>query len=315
LSSLGDFLGGQYGWLAIFGLIVAFTLLTILYYTKKDKYDPEPPGRLILAFVLGVVSVIPALLLSILGAIIVSFNGLLMTILVAPIMEETAKLWFVIYLSKSDAFDGPLDGLIYGAMVGAGFAAAENLLYATTAAVGQGITAGLTLTAIRSVTQVVGHPLYTGLAGIGVGEWKVGLESNKYNKIWRSMLFHGLWNLSANLATTVMVLVGLGTVIVVNVLFLRRELNRALKLDKEAYDRGYYTDKEERLRNKEAMMSEQVQQWRAAPPQPFQPSVVAQQPVPESATVPVSPPNFCKQCGTKRREGDLFCRNCGFKLL
>ena len=203
MSAFEDFLNGRYGWLLILGIIIVFTALTIIFYTRKDKYDPEPPSRLIYAFILGIIAVIPAVILSILGALLVGFNEVFLSIIIAPVMEEIAKLFFVIYLAKSNHFDGPLDGLIYGAMVGAGFAAAENVLYGFTAVLGDGISTGITLTAIRSVTQIVGHPLYTGLAGVGVGEWKVGLQSSKYNKLWRSILFHGAWNLSANLVQIV----------------------------------------------------------------------------------------------------------------
>ena len=183
---------------------------------------------------------IPALIFSLIGGLFVGFNTVLLSVIIAPVMEEIAKLLFVIYLAKSDDFDGPLDGLIYGAMVGAGFAAAENVLYGFAQV---HLSQGVTLTAFRSLTLIIGHPLYTGLAGVGVGEWKVGMARSKYDKIWRSMLFHGLWNLSASMSNIVLLFIGLVVVVVMNVIVLRRELRRTLAIDKSAYERGYYTQK------------------------------------------------------------------------
>ena len=49
----------------------------------------------------------------------------------APIVEEFAKGLgvFLIFVSARRAFDGPIDGIVYGALVGAGFAFTENIQY------------------------------------------------------------------------------------------------------------------------------------------------------------------------------------------
>lgn len=287
-----------YGVYIIFAIIGIFTILTVRFYSKKDIYDPEPKGRLFLAFILGIVSVIPALIFSLIGGLFVGFNTILLSVIIAPVMEEIAKLLFVIYLAKSDDFDGPLDGLIYGAMVGAGFAAAENVLYGF----GQvNLSQGVTLTAFRSLTLIIGHPLYTGLAGVGVGEWKVGMARSKYDKIWRSMLFHGLWNLSASMSNIVLLFIGLVVVVVINVIVLRRELRRTLAIDKSAYERGYYTQKNQSneqfnfQQNRDSNMSINN----------FDPN----NDMIENGNLIKD--NFCRDCGTSRFEGDRFCRNCG----
>ncbi|MHA2501856.1 MAG: PrsW family glutamic-type intramembrane protease [Candidatus Kariarchaeaceae archaeon] len=320
MADLLSFLNGPYGWLVILAIIISFTVLTILYYTRKDKYDPEPKSRLLYAFFLGIISIVPAIILSLIGGIFIGFDLFLMSVLIAPVTEEIAKLYFVIYLAKSDEFDGPLDGLIYGAMVGAGFAAAENLLYGYAALVGEGIASGIALTAIRSVTQIIGHPLYTGLAGVGVGEWKVGLEASKYGKLWRSMLFHGAWNLSANLWSVSAILIGLGTVIVVNIIFLRREFHRTIALDKLAWERGYY-DQKSRLPTQHPRWQQGPPVSGLATPDPTGPQLA--ETTAESGTDPVIPqdetapsaPSFCRNCGMKRTPGDIFCRTCGTKMI
>src|SRR4051812_21561039 len=53
--------------------------------------------------------------------------------LVAPIVEEAVKaiILVALFLFSWREFDDVLDGVIYGAMVGLGFAFAENMLYLT----------------------------------------------------------------------------------------------------------------------------------------------------------------------------------------
>ncbi len=113
-------------------------LILLLFILRKDRCRPEPPGLLLKAFGLGVLSVIPALLLielfaelslfsreiaSVGDAVWLSFWG-------AAIPEELAKffmLWLV--LRKNPYFDERMDGIVYAVCVALGFAALENVLY------------------------------------------------------------------------------------------------------------------------------------------------------------------------------------------
>src|SRR6185437_13183492 len=49
----------------------------------------------------------------------------------APVVEEFAKGLgvLVIFLTARRAFDGPVDGIVYGALIAAGFAFTENIQY------------------------------------------------------------------------------------------------------------------------------------------------------------------------------------------
>ena len=52
------------------------------------------------------------------------------TLLVGPVVEEILKfLIILLYCSKLDDFDEPMDGLVYGATAALGFAMAENFHY------------------------------------------------------------------------------------------------------------------------------------------------------------------------------------------
>ncbi|MFV2015535.1 MAG: PrsW family intramembrane metalloprotease, partial [Candidatus Heimdallarchaeota archaeon] len=163
-------------------------------------------------------------------------------VIIAPVIEEFTKGFFVVQLSKDESFDGPLDGLIYGAMVGSGFATIENLLYGFSAIL-INIDAGVQLTIYRSLPQIVGHPLYTGIMGAGVGAYKVGLNRSKYNLVWQSIVLHGMWNGAASIADPTLFYVGLAIVVGISIIRLRGELIKAIELDKQAYERGYYVQK------------------------------------------------------------------------
>ncbi|MHA2250869.1 MAG: PrsW family intramembrane metalloprotease [Candidatus Kariarchaeaceae archaeon] len=260
MSFISGWINGPYVWVLIFIIVIFFTLLTILFYYSRDKYEPEPISRIFLAFLLGIFSIIPALILELILVFFVR-SEVLIAILVAPIVEEFVKGWMVIYLSRHDNFDGPLDGLIYGAMVGSGFAAAENLFYGFAALYipEGGISVGLTITTIRSLTQIIGHPLYTGLMGVGVGEYKVGLIHNKYQQIWRSILLHSMWNGAASLPGLIF-FAGILGVIIISLYVLKKELSSAIKLDRQAYERGYYEAKRIYLEEQKRIRIQQ-QQW------------------------------------------------------
>ena len=49
----------------------------------------------------------------------------------APLVEESAKaiILLIFFFAKRDEFDGVVDGIVYAAMVGLGFAMTENIQY------------------------------------------------------------------------------------------------------------------------------------------------------------------------------------------
>lgn len=89
----------------------------------------------------------------------------------APIVEETAKamILFIFFFWKKDEFDGVIDGIVYAAMAGLGFAMTENIQYygrAVMQAGGEGLTVVFIL---RGFLAPFSHPLFTSLTGIGLG--------------------------------------------------------------------------------------------------------------------------------------------------
>ena len=245
-------------------IVIIFTFLTIVFYYTRDKYEPEPISRIVVAFIYGIISVIPAIVISVLVSSLIPSNTVLFSILIAPVIEEFCKGYFVVLLSKDNTFDGPLDGFVYGAMVGSGFAAVENILYGISAVLQYTNNSGVELTFIRSMTLIIGHPFYTGIMGAGVGAYKVGLQRSPYNEIWVSMMFHAFWNGVASLSTTGTFFLGLLVVIIASIYKMRVELRKAIALDKVAFEQGYYTKKKEYYEQLERMRQESM--WGHYPP-------------------------------------------------
>ena len=167
--------------IALFISIFAAVVPTAAYcavFDRADRYEREPRALLVVAFVWGA---LPAVILSLiseiaLGSPFISDGGSLQAALVegvviAPIVEEIAKgiaLLGLFVWSRSE-FDGALDGLVYGALVGFGFAMTENFMYFV-GAYDQGGFGNLTwLIAVRSVIFGLNHAFYTSLTGIGLG--------------------------------------------------------------------------------------------------------------------------------------------------
>lgn len=140
-----------------------------------DRYEAEPAWTLAVAFLWGaLVAVFFALIINSFGVRVVgatfgreaaSFYGLSVS---APIVEETFKALalFLLFFWKRDEFDGIIDGIVYAAMVGLGFAMTENVKYYADAVAG-GRAVGTFV--VRGMFAPFAHPLFTSMTGIGLG--------------------------------------------------------------------------------------------------------------------------------------------------
>jgi len=103
--------------------------------------------------------------------------------------------------------DSILDGIVYGAMAGLGFAFTENILYFGGALDQQGWGGWAAVVLLRTIPFGLNHALFTGLTGAGLGA--AYLSYNKLVKLaapagglMGGMLFHSIHNLGASLAAT-----------------------------------------------------------------------------------------------------------------
>ena len=99
-------------------------------------------------------------------------------------------------------FNGIIDGIVYAALVGLGFAMTENVLYYGRGAAEEGVVGAVVTFVVRGVMSPFAHPLFTAMTGIGLGSPRrrgsrtlrvaaplVGLGA--------AMVLHSLWNTAA----------------------------------------------------------------------------------------------------------------------
>lgn len=198
--------------------VLAFvpTIIYALMIWWLDRYEKEPIPLLLVAFVWGA---LPAIILSLvlesgmdtsLQVLIPlqSERDITNASLVAPIVEEAVKalILVVLFVAYRREFDNVLDGVIYGAMVGLGFAFVENVLYFSSAAYGGELGVGppnvdemVGLWALRSGVFGLNHSMFTAFTGAALGlarslsvGWQKGLVPSFGLGI--AIIFHGLHN-------------------------------------------------------------------------------------------------------------------------
>jgi RsiW-degrading membrane proteinase PrsW (M82 family) len=167
-------------------VIPALGLAAYVWYS--DVTSNEPLSLLIATFLLGVLTA------NFAAAINSVFSGyfqmipvigmvLFYYLIVGPV-EETVKLLAVrLYAYRSDRFDAVIDGAVYGAMAGLGFATIENALYIFQGVEPAQLDFGLGLigvggqiTAVRALAGP-GHVIYSAFAGYYLGLAKFNREN------------------------------------------------------------------------------------------------------------------------------------------
>lgn len=155
---------------ALSGVIPAIVAMWVV--DRLDRKRPEPAStRRLVAFV-GMLSVIPAIflerwLISDVGASVApqfTYQGASYhAFVVAAGVEEACKIAVVYWIVwRRPEFDERMDGIVYAARAGLGFALVENVGYL----LGQESLQGqLYVWAARALLAVPGHAMWTGMIG------------------------------------------------------------------------------------------------------------------------------------------------------
>jgi len=159
----------------VFGLVPMIVYALILWWF--DRYEKEPIGLVIAAFLWGAV---PAIIFSVIVELVLDIPissfvepgtaNLVGAAVVAPVVEEIVKagaLVLLLLLFRRE-IDSLLDGIIYGGLVGFGFAAVENVLYFANALSEGGLGGVVFLAILRAFVFGLNHALFTGLTGLGI---------------------------------------------------------------------------------------------------------------------------------------------------
>jgi len=184
----------------VLGLVVLSVVpagLLALYVYRTDVTTKEPATLIAATFVLAILFAgFAAVVNSTFGAI--QQAGLIGLVLYYYLVvgpgEEFVKLLAVrLYAYRDDRFDSVIDGAVYGAVAGLGFATIENVLYITQNLQGSGavltavavdflaqfseaVEAGGQITAVRSLAGP-GHVIYSAFAGYYLGLAKFNREN------------------------------------------------------------------------------------------------------------------------------------------
>ena len=211
------------------------SLFLLTFFYLKDRYEREPLLQILMAFGLGLYSMIAAQGMATTAEGWVSAEWLATggeaarlfdAFVLSGAIEEFAK-WVVLILAiyHWDEFDEPLDGVVYGVAVALGFATLENLLYV--------LRLGLGVAWQRALFAVPVHALCGATMGYYAGRAKLG----DGRTLWRDRIlcfvvpifFHGLYDyaLHHGLGPRVWVYISVGSLALWQ--FVLRRVRRALR--------------------------------------------------------------------------------------
>ncbi|MFB6167961.1 MAG: PrsW family intramembrane metalloprotease [Haloferacaceae archaeon] len=218
----------QIGLLTALSAVPALALAGYVYVT--DVTSGEPIELLVPTFLLAVLTATFAAVTNSFAQMILGFGGssglilstLFFFLVVGPV-EETVKLAAIrLYAYRDDRFDTVVDGAVYGAVAGLGFAFIENALYITRRIEGEALGFGLDLigagagiTAVRALAGP-GHVIYSAVAGYYLGLAKFNPEHRGPLVIKGLVLaagIHALYNSTVGIGSGVLnAVTGLGRI-------------------------------------------------------------------------------------------------------
>ncbi|HNF07493.1 MAG TPA: PrsW family intramembrane metalloprotease [Mycobacterium sp.] len=181
--------------------------LVLLCYLWLDRWEPEPPRLLVLAFLWGasIAIVVSVLLEAYIESAInpgQTATSFVTVAVVAPVVEEAAKGMFLLIMMtgrRRNELNSLTDCLVYAGVVAVGFAWLEDIFYI---ADGETLASSLVTAAMRLIMGPFAHPLFTTFTGVGV--YFALQQRNTLAKVGyvvlgylAAVVMHGLWNGSA----------------------------------------------------------------------------------------------------------------------
>ena len=166
-------------------LSVIPALAIALYVWYADITTGEPLSLLVVTFLLAVLfatfaAVVNSALMPAFELIPILGLPLFFYLVVGPVEEFVKILAVRLYAYRTDRFDAVIDGAVYGAVAGLGFATIENAFYITQAL--EGAVAGAEVIGVAGDTAAAralagpGHVLFSAIAGFYLGLAKFNRE-------------------------------------------------------------------------------------------------------------------------------------------
>ncbi|MEU4566488.1 PrsW family intramembrane metalloprotease [Micromonospora sp. NPDC023956] len=222
LFTLGESLGAE---ALLIGLVAAILPVPVLVtcFLWLDRYEPEPLKYLVFCFAWGAF-VSTAASLTVNGFFADRFAdwGLpdaLTAVFSAPFIEELTKALgpLLLLLFRRREWSGITDGLVYCGLSAVGFAMVENILYLGGHSYRSGVeeygpATGAQMVLLTFIVRILifgfAHPLFTSMAGVGLGI--AARTADRRVRVLApiagllvAMMLHGAWNFLPSLALAI----------------------------------------------------------------------------------------------------------------
>ncbi len=195
--------------LGVLGLVSVVPALALAgYFWYEDPTRREPLELLAITFLLAILFASFAALVNTAFSPAFEFLGvvglpLFFFLVVAPIEETVKWLAIRVHAYRDSSFDAVVDGVVYGAVAGLGFAAIENSIYIINvylqtagAGVGTQVDSAVDTAYLRAVVGP-GHVIYSAFAGYYLGLAKFNPD-NRGPIVVKGLVIaafiHGLYN-------------------------------------------------------------------------------------------------------------------------
>jgi len=176
-----------------------------VYIYYSDKWEPEPKGTVVKAFLLGGLACFPTSYIEGVfekvfslqnifsgGSSTIGWQQVFYAFIGVALVEELCKFIFLKgFIYDDREFSEPFDGIVFGGILGCGFATVENLFYVFRL----GQEAGM----LRLFTAVPGHAFLGIILGYFMGRAKFSFEPEK--ELWKGLasvvILHGIYDTAA----------------------------------------------------------------------------------------------------------------------
>ncbi|MEI7511319.1 MAG: PrsW family glutamic-type intramembrane protease [Candidatus Peregrinibacteria bacterium] len=155
-------------WTLAFLCSVLPALGWLLIWRLNDEKEAEPKKMVLLAFLFGILSVLPFFLARHFWGEQLQGIGGWGAIILFAVAEEFVKAFALIRLGKylRIEFTQMVDGIVYATALGLGFAFAENILYFSLSLSSFGVTKAFwAVVVFRSLGTMLAHSLFSGIFG------------------------------------------------------------------------------------------------------------------------------------------------------
>jgi hypothetical protein len=231
--------------------------------------------------------------------------GVFVSAVVAPVVEEGLKFCVVFFfVYKSVEFDEPMDGIVYAAAAGLGFATVENIFYV--------IEGGLPVAILRGFFSVPGHVIFSCIWGFALGIAKFRPEAERGRIIFLglagAMIMHGLFNFSLEVFEVYGLVIVMVVLVPLGWWMLHKNIEKAHHQPNAAH---ILAEKSASIGMGNGVITAETT---IIPIPPVIPEVSGESAVEPGPGRSAGQAGFCTECGTLHSAGARYCRACGKPL-